>query len=198
MKPETKNLGPFLTSTDIIDWGKSIVEEKSNELTRGLSNEIEKAIVLFNWVRDEIPHSKDISSNLVTCSATEVLTEGTGICFAKSHLLAGLLRAQNIPTGFCYQTLTMDAPYTGMTLHGLNGVYLQSLDKWIRVDPRGNTGSCDAQFSVDEERLAFSMDPKKGEFLYDDIFVEPAVTVVNALKKYENREELWCNLPSSL
>ena len=198
MKPETKFFDAYLTSTDIVDWKESIVEEKSNELTQGLLNEIEKAIVLFNWVRDEIPHSKDISSNLVTCSATEVLTEGTGICFAKSHLLAGMLRAQNIPTGFCYQTLTMDAPYTGMTLHGLNGVYLQSFEKWIRVDARGNTGSCDAQFSVNEERLAFSMNPEDGECIYDEIFVEPAGSVVNALQKYRKREDLWSNLPSSL
>lgn len=198
MKPETKALDAYLASTHVIDWHDSIVQEKSNDLTQGCSSDVEKATVLFNWVRDEIPHSKDIDSNLVTCTATEVLTKGTGICFAKSHLLAGMLRAQNIPSGFCYQTLTMDAPYTGMTLHGLNGVYLQSLEKWIRVDPRGNTGNCDAQFSVNEERLAFNINPEKGEFIYEEIFIEPAQLVVNALNKYQHREELWSNLPDSL
>jgi transglutaminase-like putative cysteine protease len=172
-----------------------VVEEKSNELTLGLSDEIEKATVIFNWVRDKIPHSKDIASNLVTCSATEVLTKGTGVCFAKSHLLAGMLRAQDIPTGFCYQTLIIN---TEVALHGFNGVYLQSIDKWILIDPRGNSGSCDAQFSIDEEKLAFSMDPLKGEFIYDDIFSEPAKGVANALKKSGNREELGLNMPSSL
>ena len=198
MKPETSCLEEFLTSTDVIDWSGTAVEEKSHELTMGLSNDIEKAVVLFNWVRDAIPHSKDIAPNLVTCSATEVLAEGTGICFAKSHLLAGMLRAQKIPTGFCYQTLTMDAPFTGMTLHGLNGVYLHSLEKWARVDPRGNTGNCDAQFSIGEERLAFEMDPQKGEFIYDEIFSKPAKNVVDALRKFDSRVELWSNLPSVL
>jgi len=41
--------------------------------------------------------------DVVTCSASEVLREGTGICFAKSHLLAALLRAVGIPAGLCYQ-----------------------------------------------------------------------------------------------
>jgi len=196
MKPDTKDLAAFLTSTDIIDWRGSLVEEKSNELTRGTFDDIEKATVLFNWVRDKIPHSKDIASNLVTCSATEVLTKGTGVCFAKCHLLAGMLRAQSIPTGFCYQTLT--SPSTGTALHGLNAVYLQSIDKWIRVDARGNTGSCNAQFSVDEEMLAFDMQPSKGDFIYEEIFSEPALAVVSALKKSKNRKELGPNMPSSL
>ena len=196
MKPETKNLAAFLVSTDTVDWHGSIVEEKSNELTQGLSDEVKKATVLFNWVRDNIPHSKDIASTLVTCAATEVLTKGTGVCFAKSHLLAGMLRAQGIPTGFCYQTLAM--PNAGKALHGLNGVYLKSIDKWIRVDPRGNTGNCNAQFSIDEEMLAFSMDPLKGEFIYDKIFTEPAIGVVNVLTNTENRDELAQNMPSSL
>jgi transglutaminase-like putative cysteine protease len=198
MKTSKKGLDTFLESTETIDWEGTEVERKSNELTQNVSNEIEKAIVLFNWVRDEIPHSGDISSDLVTCSATEVLLEGTGICFAKSHLLAGMLRAQKIPAGFCYQALRGDAPNTEIGLHGLNGVYLKSLGKWIRVDPRGNTGSCDAQFSIDEEQLAFTMDSQKGEFIYEEIYGSPAESVVNALNKYESREELRPNLPSSL
>lgn len=31
-----------------------------------------------------------------------------GICFAKSHLLAALLRCKSIPAGFCYQKLILD------------------------------------------------------------------------------------------
>jgi len=198
MIPETTDLGEFLNSTTIVDWHGTEVERKSNQLTQHISNEIEKATLLFNWVRDEIPHTSDASLDVVTCSATEVLSKGTGICFAKSHLLAGLLRAQNIPTGFCYQRLTMDAPYEGMTLHGLNGVYLRGLNKWIRVDPRGNTGECNAQFSVNEERLAFTMEADEGEFIYENIFCNPAQVVVEALRKYESRKELWHHLPDTL
>jgi hypothetical protein len=54
MKTSKKGLDTFLESTETIDWEGTEVERKSNELTQNVSNEIEKAIVLFNWVRDEI------------------------------------------------------------------------------------------------------------------------------------------------
>jgi len=38
--------------------------------------------------------------NPVTCKASDVLIYGTGYCYAKSHLLAALLRANAIPAGF--------------------------------------------------------------------------------------------------
>jgi transglutaminase-like putative cysteine protease len=147
-------------------------------------------------VRDAIPHSNDVGLDVVTCTASEVLRHGTGICFAKSHLLAALLRTVGIPAGFCYQVLRLDPPVNNeLTLHGFNGVYLASLNKWIRVDARGNTGSIDAQFSVDKEQLAFDMDPAAGEFIYETIFAAPVPSVVDKLKKYDSRKELWLDLP---
>ena len=38
---------------------------------------------LYEWVRDEIPHSKDAGHEIVTCRASEVLRHRTGICYAK-------------------------------------------------------------------------------------------------------------------
>lgn len=78
---------------------------------------------------------------------------------------------------------------------GSNGVYLASLNKWIRADARGNTGSIDARFSIDSEQLAFDMDPTAGEFIYDTIFAAPAGSVVDKLRKYDTRSELWLDLP---
>jgi transglutaminase-like putative cysteine protease len=198
MRPESDNLRDFLASTEIIDWANVEVSAKAGELTRGFTKDIEKARRLFEWVRDEIPHSGDIDSDLVTCTASEVLQTGTGICFAKSHLLAALLRATGIPAGFCYQVLTRDPPFTGLVLHGLNGMYLREIDRWIRVDSRGNTGSCDAQFDIYREKLAFAMNAADGEFIYDTIFHQPARVVVEILAKYDNRTEMWPHLPRRL
>lgn len=64
-------------------------------------SEIEKAKTAFEFVRDEISHSWDIQSTIVTCKASEVLQYS----YAKANLLAALLRSQGIPTGFCYQRL---------------------------------------------------------------------------------------------
>ncbi|MCD7809309.1 MAG: transglutaminase-like domain-containing protein [Erysipelotrichaceae bacterium] len=59
-------------------------------------------------MRDNISHSADINEDIITISASQVLVEGHGTCFAKSHLLAALLRCKSIPTGFCYQKLILD------------------------------------------------------------------------------------------
>ena len=78
----------------------------------------------FEWVRDEIKHSGDFKMNPTTCAASEVLHHKTGWCFAKSHLLAALLRANRIPAGLCYQRLARNGKTPLFTLHGLNAVLL--------------------------------------------------------------------------
>lgn len=47
------------------------------------------------YVRDKVSHSADINEDILTCAASEVLKAGHGICFAKAHLLAALLRCKS-------------------------------------------------------------------------------------------------------
>jgi transglutaminase-like putative cysteine protease len=198
VKPLSNNLETYLSATPVIDWNVKAVADKAAEVADHLDDDVEKAKRLFEWVRDNIPHSKDIDSDVVTCSASEVLAEGTGICFAKSHLLAAMLRSVGIPAGFCYQVCAQDEPEQGMVLHGFNGIYLASLNRWIRVDPRGNTGGIDAQFDLREERLAFPPDPARGEFVFDEIWPNPVAEIVDVLSKFSSRREMWEYLPASL
>jgi transglutaminase-like putative cysteine protease len=199
MTPESDNLTDYLAADAVIDWYNPLIQHKAAELTRSLTSDIDKARILYEWVRDVIPHSNDAGLDVVTCAASEVLQHGTGICFAKSHLLAALLRAVAIPAGFCYQVLRLDPPVDNEpVLHGFNAIYLASLDKWIRVDARGNSGTINAQFSVDREQLAFAMDAEADEFIYDTIFAAPVESVVARLRKYTSRRDLWTDLPDSL
>lgn len=198
MKPESENIYDYLRVTEIIDWNSPEVLTKAKELVNGLAGDVEKVKHLFEWVRDKIPHSKDINSNIVTCTASEVIQAGTGICFAKSHLLAALLRANSIPAGFCYQVLKRDPPFEGLVLHGLNGIYIKEMNKWVRVDARGNIGSFNALFDVEKEQLAYPMDKDAGEFKYDTIFTDPALNVIRVLKSFNDRNEMWPHLPSKI
>ncbi|MFZ2950205.1 MAG: transglutaminase family protein [Desulfuromonadaceae bacterium] len=199
MYPESDDLNEFLVSDAIVDWQIPAVRQKALELTRSLPDEVAKARCLYEWVRDSISHSDDAGLEIVTCTASEVLLHGTGICFAKSHLLAALLRAVNIPAGFCYQVLRLDPPVDNEpVLHGFNALYLATLDKWIRVDARGNKNGINAQFNIKKEQLAFAMDPLADEFIYETIFAAPVSRVVNRLKMYDYRSELWLDLPQSL
>ncbi len=196
MKLESQDLHDYLASDPIVDWTTPEVRKTALDLTRSLSHEVDRARCLYEWVRDAIPHTNDAGLDIVTCTASEVLRARTGICFSKSHLLAALLRAVGIPAGFCYQVLRLDPPVNNeLTLHGLNGVYLAPLGRWIRLDARGNTGTIDARFGIDEERLAFAMDPSAGEYLHDTIFAVPLKSVVERLQKHTSRRALWLDLP---
>lgn len=198
MIPESTKIEDYLIPDNIIDFQSPAISEKAKEIVRTATDKIDKARCLYEWVRDKVPHSNDIGSNVLTCKASEALYHRTGMCFSKSHLLAAFLRSVHNPVGFCYQVLRYDPPVDNrLVLHGLNAVYISEFEKWIRVDARGNTGDVNAQFSLEEEQLAFPMDPSVGEFIYDTIYVSPVESVIRKLKKARTREEFWDDLPGS-
>lgn len=127
----------YLVSSEMIDCDNPTVIEKARELSHGLFNRVDIAKTCFLYVRDTLKHSNDYQLNPVTCKASDVLKYMTGSCYAKSHLLAALLRANGFPTGFCYQRLTIENNQPPFCLHGLNAVYLDGIG-WYRIDARGN------------------------------------------------------------
>ena len=199
MKPQSDDLADYLRPTEVINSDHPLVSSRSGDVSSGTVTDIERACRLFEWVRDTIPHSWDIQSRIVTCSASDVLEQRTGICMAKSHLLAAMCRSTGIPAGFCYQVFRRIPKYGGgLALHGLNAVYLASVGRWIRVDARGNKPGVDAQFSLDEERLAFPPDPEKGEYIVETIFTDPDPGVVYYLQTNTDLREAWAELPESV
>ena len=197
---ESEKLEDYLLETDEVNYSHPIILEKAEELFKASQTEIEKIKVAFEYVRDEISHSWDIQGNRVTCEASEVLKYKEGICYAKSHLFASILRLQGIPTGFCYQRLMLfDTPEKGYSLHALNAVYLKALNKWIRLDARGNKKGVDAQFLLDEEKLAFSVNEKFDEKDYPIIFVKPNTKTITVLKEHTDALEMYKHyLPGSI
>ena len=181
----------YLAATTIIDWQDSQILQLASQLKQSTVSLTVKSC--FEWVRDNICHSCDYQMNPVTCRASQVLKHKTGYCYAKSHLLAALLRANAVPTGFCYQRLSVfdnGAPYC---LHGLNGVYLPRFG-WYRLDPRGNKPGVDAQFNPPQEQLAFKLNFAE-EVDCQHVFAEPLPAVITALQTYSTWDELLQNLP---
>lgn len=183
----------YLQSSDYIDWNQAEVLSKAKYLSRGLSNKTEIAGACFAFVRDEIKHTSDYKIDQITCKASEVLEYGTGFCFAKSHLLAALLRANSIPAGLCYQRLTYSDELPLLALHGLNAVLLEGYG-WYRIDARGNKADVDAQFTPPVERLAFPISIE-GEADLPEIWWEPLSTVVDALSRNKGYLDVAENLP---
>ena len=74
-----------------------------------------------------------------------------------------------IPSGISYQKLTRaDDTREGYIIHALNTVYIKDLNKRIRLDARGNKATVNAQFSMEKEKLAFTVWPELTEIDYKD------------------------------
>lgn len=197
--PSADNIEEYLKQDDVIDYKNYAITHLADLLFQRAHSEIEFIKTAYEFVRDKISHSADINEDIITCSASEVLKAGHGICFAKSHLLAALLRCKAVPTGFCYQKLILDDETAPVLIyHGLNGAYIKEYKKWIRLDARGNKDVVNAQFSLDEEYLAFPVRPEKGEEDCFTVYPDPDELILGKLRNNKTRTELWNNLPTEL
>ena len=195
----SNKIDEYLQEDEGVDYSNEAITQLADVLFQKADNELEFIKIAYEFVRDSISHSADINEDKITCTASEVLKAGHGICFAKSHLLASLLRCKSIPTGFCYQKLILDDETAPVLIyHGLNGVYIKEIKKWIRLDARGNKDGVNAQFSIENEQLAFPIRPEMGEVDSFVVYPKPDVKVLEKLRECKTRTELWDNLPTEL
>lgn len=195
----TDNIDEYLKKDDVVNYENTNIIQLADSLWSNADSDVEYIKKAYEFVRDNISHSADINEDMLTCSASEVLAEGHGICFAKSHLLAALLRCKSIPTGFCYQKLILDDETAPILIyHGLNGVYIKEYKMWIRLDARGNKEGVDAQFSLESEQLAFPIRAEKGEEDGVVIYPDPDIKILEKFKNNKTRTELWDDLPTEL
>lgn len=270
----------YLASDQFMDFKSEEVSTLARKLElQAASDEITAVKTAYEYVRDNYPHTFDVNAEGVACSASDVIKLGHGICHAKAHLLAALLRYAGIPAGICYQRLCLDAPpgsrhckpaynslplppppstaasgkqklsglspvpqeqsgtaassfpvlsgstgpehpatyasepaaaysceppcpcgagpcSTRLVLHAVNAVFLKSLDKWIRMDARGNINDINAQFSLEHEQLAFTVHPQYAEEDGLVIYSKTPARVAHALTSSETARQLAENLPS--
>lgn len=173
--PTSDRLSDYLGADAVVDHGHPLIRARADAFRAASGDPVERAEAAFLFVRDEVEHVIDAQDPRVTWRASDVLRERVGICHAKAHLLAALLRAQGIPAGFCYQELS--------ALHGLNAVYLHG--KWSRLDARGNRTGARGEFSLGEEKLAWPVDTAHGERDHPEIHPAPAPVVVDFLMTAE-------------
>lgn len=189
----THDANPYLACSDAVDWSHPAIMLQAKRLAAGHSDVFAIANACFEWVRDEVMHSRDFERNPVTWRASDVLLHRTGYCYAKSHLLAALLRANGIPAGFCYQRLSVGDSGPPYCLHGFNAIELPGVG-WYRVDARGNRAGIDAQFTPPVERLAFALQSAE-EVEFANVLADPLACVVDSLRRCGTWEEALANLP---
>ncbi|WP_328971832.1 transglutaminase-like domain-containing protein [Streptomyces sp. NBC_00239] len=207
---EQPDVSAYLAADDAIDHGHPLVRRTAAALRAAVTPDPAGgadgggsacarvyAEAAFDFVRDTIPHSADAGDPRVTWRASDVLALRTGICYAKSHALAALLRAEGIPTALCYQRLA-DDDGTNPVVHGLVAVLLPGRGAWARQDPRGNRPGVDARFALDREQLAFPVRPELGEVDYPVLHAAPHPAPLAALRQSPDRPALWKALPTAL
>ena len=184
---------PFLAAAAAVDRDHPAVRRLAGEVRR--ARDVDTMRVAYDTVRDRYPHSMDIDAPAVSVSASDVLRLGHGICFAKSHLLAAVLRACGIATGLVYQKL---AGGERTYLHALNAVWLREDERWIRLDARGNKPGVEARFSTGTEMLAFAVRTDQGERDFAEIHARPLPSTLMALRSSLTTIELARRLPGDM
>jgi transglutaminase-like putative cysteine protease len=186
----------YLAEDDVIDHSHPEIRALATRLRAEHPGTTEFARAAFEFTRDEVKHSMDIADPVVPVTASEVLQRGAGLCFAKSHLLTALLRAEGIPAGLCYQKLS-----NGRGGHFLHGMVAINLDgEWHRQDPRGDKPGVTTEFSLTDEHLAYYPREELGEADLEPVLASPDPGLVAALRSADNTVDLVLNdgLPSDL
>jgi len=197
-RPERQGFDRYLEDTIVVDWQTPTVYERARELAEGHDTATLRARAAFEFVRDEISHSLDVETEVVSCNASHVLREGTGLCYAKSHLLAALLRARGIPAGFAFQRLRSDESLSGYALHGFVVAWLSDADRWVALDARGNSDEITTEFRIEPPSLAFTADPDAGEETLPLILARSPKRVIDLLDRAESLSRIRRHLPDSI
>ena len=169
MKLGHDQLPHYLEASDIVDFTDPAVARLAASLAADAP--LETARRCFDWVRDQVGHSIDVGRDELSCSASEALSLGTGLCISKSHRAVALLRANGIAAGFCYQRLQLGGAAPVFCTHSLLAVYLEP-DGWYRCDVRGNKPGVACTFTPGHENLPFTAH-LPGEHLYAQVWSQP-------------------------
>lgn len=141
----------YLTSTFFIDSQSDVVTQLAQELSKGLIEKEDIAISVFNYVRDKIKYTIDITQyeSPDDMTASNTIEKKIGFCIPKSVALVALLRANQIPSRLHFADIInhripphlLELLQTNvMVFHGYAEVYL---GKWIKLTPSFQTALCE-------------------------------------------------------
>ncbi|QLI80149.1 transglutaminase family protein [Chitinibacter fontanus] len=186
-----QDLDPYLAACPVIDWHHPAITAQALILA---DDSVEQTVInCFEFVRDQIEHVIDFQRDTMTIKASEVLIQGSSLCFGKSHLLVALLRANGIAAGLCYQRLRWDGADSALSWHGLVAYWLAS-HGWHRCDPRGNSSlGVNAQCKIGQDDFAFAL-THSGEQLFAEIWAQPWPALVTHLERCAT-VDAYCNYP---
>ena len=182
----------YLQYDKYVNYDNPIVAAKAKELAADCKSSDEIIQACYYFVRDRISHTYDSNFSVIPISASDVLEASTGISYSKANLLAALLRANNLYTGFCYIRIKHKGGL--MAMHALNAVYHPDLKKWIRLDARGNKyGGFNADYTHNETQMGHVIDSAAGEYEFNDLIAVPLPSTMRVLEQSTNFYKMYFN-----
>ncbi|MEI7639150.1 MAG: transglutaminase family protein, partial [Syntrophus sp. (in: bacteria)] len=150
-KEGSLTLTEFLQPTGFIDSNSPAVIAFANRVTEGVTLQKEKAIKLYNAVRDEIKYDPyRIEFTPEAFRASVIIGKGYGYCVAKAIVLAAAGRAAGIPSRLCFADVRnhltterlKEIMKTDLFIyHGYTEFYLNG--RWLKVTPTFNRSLCE-------------------------------------------------------
>jgi transglutaminase-like putative cysteine protease len=196
----------YLKNTKYLNWKNEDIKTKSHSLTKSTDDLIEKSIILFDYVRDNIiynPYQNFLSTELYVSS--NIINSKSNFCVPKAILLASMARAVKIPSrlGFAHlrnyllpesfkEVIGSDIIYG----HGFTELYLNN--KWLKLTPAFDSKMCmdsnyrtvkfngkdDALFPSDDINGKKHIEYLEYENSYDDFSLEWYISLVK--EKYKD------------
>ena len=141
----------YLKNTDVIDSDNESIRIKSRELTQGVETDIEKGMLLFYFVRDQIKFNMYApTQQRKDHMASRTLRRGNGICLHKAILLVALSRVVGIPARLELADIrnhripnklrALIGGGNDLITNGFAQFYLR--DKWLHVSPVYDKSTC--------------------------------------------------------
>ena len=70
----SNNIEEYLEVTNVVNYNDEAIQRLAEKLFQMSGDELGFIKAVYEYVRDQISHSADISEDLITCSAAEVLS----------------------------------------------------------------------------------------------------------------------------
>ena len=130
------DLTPYLSSSTNCQVTNAQIVALANRLTQGLTNSVDKAVAIYNYVRDQVSYSFYYDTHY---GAVGTLNSGTGNCVDQAHLSIALYRAAGLPARYVHGTCVFSSGST------YGHVWAQVLigDTWIVSDSTSTRNSFD-------------------------------------------------------
>jgi len=141
----------YLIATEALDFDSPSVRSMAEDLTKGLEDNGEKAVILYNYVRDCITYRffRGIPG-LDDIKASATLERGYGFCIPKAVLLTSMARVSGIPSRLHFadlrnhllpRDLKESLGTDLMVYHGY--VELHLYGKWVKANPALDSTLCE-------------------------------------------------------